>query len=482
MQDDVSLLPGASGAATARSRAAVIDDPQRAALLTARMEHIPFCGWHMRARIVMGSATFLDAFDALSLAFVLPILVRLWGLSPLDIGWLIAASYIGQLAGALLFSSLAEARGRVPSAALATAIMSIMSLGCALAGNLPMLFACRLVQGIGVGGEMPVAAAYISEFSRAKGRGRFFMLYEMIFPIGLMAAGQVGTILVPLLGWKTLFLIGGIPGLIIAVLVARLPESPRWLIARGRLDEAQAIIESGEASARRKHPEFRPLAVAPPAAAALAPGAAVQRSGNRWAELLRRPYRSRTLVAWTLWACAFFVANSLNNWMPTLYHTVYGLELGDALRAASMTNVAQVALLLVCAFCVDRVGRRSWTLASFLVGAGLLAALAFGGTGSLAEVIVLATLSYGVVGSVNAVLYLYTPEIYPTRMRAIGTGLATSWLRLASAVGPALVGLMVGQHGIASVFAMFAGVAVIGALASTRMIETRGRQLEDIAR
>lgn len=482
MQDEFSLLPGTSGAATARPRAAVIDDPQRAALLTARMEHIPFCRWHMRARIVMGSATFLDAFDALSLAFVLPILVRLWGLSPLDIGWLIAASYIGQLAGALLFSALAEARGRVPSAALATAIMSIMSLGCALAGNLPMLFACRLVQGIGVGGEMPVAAAYISEFSRAKGRGRFFMLYEMIFPIGLMAAGQVGTVLVPLLGWKTLFLIGGIPGLIIAVLVMRLPESPRWLIARGRLDEAQAIIEAGEASARRKHPEFRPLAVAPPAAAALAPGATVQRSGNRWAELLRRPYRSRTLVAWTLWACAFFVANSLNNWMPTLYHTVYGLELGDALRAASMTNVAQVVLLLACAFCVDRVGRRSWTLASFLVGAALLAALAFGGTGSLAEVIVLATLSYGVVGSVNAVLYLYTPEIYPTRMRAIGTGLATSWLRLASAVGPALVGLMVGQHGIASVFAMFAGVAVVGALAATRMIETRGRQLEDIAR
>ncbi|WP_395677111.1 MFS transporter [Inquilinus sp.] len=483
MQDDVSLLPGASGAAIARPQAAVIDDPQRAALLTARMEHIPFCRWHMRARIVMGSATFLDAFDALSLAFVLPILVRLWGLSPLDIGWLIAASYIGQLAGALLFSALAEARGRVPSAALATAIMSIMSLGCALAGNLPMLFACRLLQGIGVGGEMPVAAAYISEFSRAKGRGRFFLLYEMIFPIGLMAAGQIGTVLVPLLGWKTMFLIGGIPGLIIAVLVMRLPESPRWLIARGRLDEAQTIIEAGEASARRKHPDFRPLAVAPAAALApLPPGAANPGQRSRWAELLRRPYRSRTLVAWALWACAFFVANSLNNWMPTLYHTVYGLELGDALRAASMTNVAQVALLLVCAFCVDRVGRRNWTLASFLVGAGLLAALAFGGTGSLTEVIVLATLSYGVVGSVNAVLYLYTPEIYPTRMRAIGTGLATSWLRLASAVGPALVGLMVGQHGIASVFAMFAGVAVVGALAATRMIETRGRQLEDIAR
>ena len=94
---------------------------------------------------------------------------------------------------------------------------------------------------------------------------------------------------------------------------------------------------------------------------------------------------------------------------------------------------------------------------------------------------ILATFGYGVIGSVNAVLYLYTPEIYPTRIRAIGTGVATSWLRLASAVGPPLVGVMVGASGIDSVFIMFAGVSVAGAFAATRMIETRARRLEEIA-
>ena len=94
---------------------------------------------------------------------------------------------------------------------------------------------------------------------------------------------------------------------------------------------------------------------------------------------------------------------------------------------------------------------------------------------------ILATASYGIVGSVNAVLYLYTSEIYPTRMRAIGTGLATSWLRLASAVGPAIVGLMVGDIGIGSVFVMFAAAAVVGAVAGLKMIETRARRLEEIA-
>jgi len=339
------------------------------------------------------------------------------------------------------------------------------------------------VQGIGVGGEMPVAAAYISEMSRTKGRGRFFMLYEIIFPVGLMATGQISTLIVPVFGWTTLFLLGGIPGDILVILLARLPESPRWLISHGRLDEAERVIGAAEASARRKHADFEPLDDKAAAAAVSAKErkavAGDQRS--RWRELLSPAYRSRTLIAWTLWATAFFVANSLNNWMPTIYRTVYGLELRDALRAASMTNVAQVVLLLICAFMIDRIGRRNWTLASFVIGGVLLATLAITGATNLILVMTLATLAYGVIGSVNAVLYLYTPEIYPTRMRAIGTGLATSWLRLASAVGPALVGVIMSKQGMSAVFAMFVGVAALGAIASWFMIETRNRQLEEIA-
>jgi putative MFS transporter len=452
-------------------------DAPRAALLLARMERIPFSRWHMRARIIMGSATFFDAFNALSLAFVLPILIGLWHITPIQSGWLISSSYIGQLVGALLFSRLAETYGRVPCAAAATAIMSVMSIGCALAGSFWVLFAIRLVQGVGVGGEMPVAATYISELSRAKGRGKFFMLYELIFPVGLMATGQAGAVLVPMFGWKILFLVCGVPGLILAFLLSRLPESPRWLIARDRLDEAEAIIGDAEASAMRKYGVLADPEPSVGQTVAVLP--TIRRS--RWSELLSLRYRSRTLIAWVLWASAFFVANSLNTWMPTLYKTVYKLDLGDALRAASMTNVAQVAILLVCAFCIDRVGRRFWAVASFLVGGTLIAILALIGHPGVVMVILVATIAYGIIGSINAVLYLYTPEIYPTRMRAVGIGVSTSWLRLASAVGPTLVGLLMNSYGVAAVFWMFAGVAGIGAVAALGMIETSGRKLEDIA-
>jgi putative MFS transporter len=446
------------------TRSAEVDSAE----LLARFENVPFSRWHAKARIIVGSATFFDAFDALSLAFALPVLIRLWNITPGESGLLISSSYVGQLIGALTFSWMAEKYGRIRSAAAAVALMSVMSLGCALAGDFATLFAFRFVQGIGLGGEMPVAAAYISEVSRARGRGRFFMLYETIFPIGLMAAGQVGALVVPVFGWQVMFLLGGIPGIVITFLLMRLPESPRWLISKGRLPEAERIVNQIQA-ATGNVPPAPSVSVSMPAAR------------SRWTELLAGSYLNRTLIVWTLWATSYFITNSLNNWMPSLYNTVYKLGLRESLRAASMTNVAQVIVLLICAFCIDRVGRRNWTAACFVGGGALFAILGFAGSESVTSVMILATISYGIIGSINAVLYLYTPEIYPTRMRAIGTGLATSWLRLASAVGPAIVGFMVGSTGIDSVFIMFAIAAVVGAVTAMRMIETRARRLEEIA-
>jgi putative MFS transporter len=274
-----------------------------------------------------------------------------------------------------------------------------------------------------------------------------------------------------------MFLIGGLPGLLIAFMLLRLPESPRWLIGKGRLAEAGVVVAQMEAASRRSgDPLPEPLPDLP----ARVPVAAKQR--GKWSELLSPVYRARTLIVWVLWASAFMIANSLNNWLPTLYTTIYHMPLKEALRAASMTNVAQVALLLVCAVLIDRTGRKFWMRGAFGLGGLLLAGLAFAGSTEVFWVIVISTLSYGLIGSINAVVYLYTPEIYPTRMRAIGTGVATSWLRVASAVGPAAIGFMIGEGGVDSVFLMFAGVAVVGMIASSQMIETRNRSLEDIAR
>jgi putative MFS transporter len=466
---------------SAEARSATAD----AASLLARLESTPFSRWHLRARLIVGSATFFDAFDALSLAFVLPVLVRLWTITPAQIGWLIAIGYLGQFVGALVFGALAERYGRIRSVAGATALMSVMSIACALAGNFGTLLTLRLIQGVGVGGEMPVAATYINELSKARGRGRFFLLYELIFPIGLMTTGQIGAVLVPTLGWQLMFLIGGIPGLLVTVLLLRLPESPRWLISKGRVAEAAAVIREIEMAAPGSGIRDPGSGMRDPGSGMRDPGPADQSETRpvraRASELFAGPYRARTLIIWALWASAYFITNGLNNWMPTLYSSVYHLSLAAALRAGTFNNIAQVAILIVCAFAIDHVGRRRWTIAGFVAGAALLAMLGTFAAHSVTAVIALVTLSYGIVGSVNAVLYLYTPEIYPTRMRALGTGAATCWLRLASAAGPVFVGYLVAARGTAAVFLMFAAAGLLGAVAALGMLETRNRRLEELA-
>ncbi|MGN8089172.1 MFS transporter [Ralstonia sp. 22086] len=463
------------------ARTASADSGSRAAQLLFRIENVPFSRWHTKARIIMGSATLFDAFDALSLAFVMPVLVGLWHLSPGEIGVLIAAGYLGQVIGALVFGWLAERLGRVRSATITVGLMSVMSVVCAFAGNFQMLFLCRFLQGIGVGGEVPVAATYINELSQAHGRGRFFILYELIFPLGLLAAAQVGAFLVPRFGWEYMFLVGGIPGILVALLIMRLPESPRWLIGKGRFDEAEHVIRDIEASTPRRNLDpQRDSTEIDTRVATLLEGIRTRRKGS-WKELFSPLYRGRTLVVWVLWASSYFVANGINNWLPSLYKTVYHLPLQESLHMASVSNVLSTCAVLVCALLVDRVGRRRWAMACFLISGALLAALAAIGAGSALSVMILASSAYAVMGTTTVLLYLYTPEIYPTRMRAIGTGLATSWLRAASAAAPAIVGVVLAGYGIASVFVMFALVNVIGLLAAMRMIETTNRALEDIS-
>jgi putative MFS transporter len=461
MQAKLTDEGGSGGVVTAAT-------PLNAGELLARMESVPFTRWHLRPRIIMGCATFFDAFTALSIASAVPVLRVEWGLTTVQIGFLLTASYLGQLVGALVFGWVGERIGRIKAASLACGIMAVGDLACALSGNFWTLFTWRVLQGVGVGGEMPVAATYINELSRAQHRGRFFLAYELIFPLGFLAAGILGAQLVPIYGWQALFVLGTIPGFIITFLLLRLPESPRWLINKGRLQEAEAIIKQVEASTDKR----TPVAVTPVTGAA---------KKSNWKELFSPVYLKRTLIVWVIWATTYGVTNGMNTWMPTIYTSVYHLPLQEALNRGFLTNAMQVLVLILCIFIIDIVGRRAWMTACFILGGALLLPLGIFGAGDVNTFMIFATLSYGIMSTINTVLYLYTPEIYPTRMRALGTAAGTAWLRIASAAGPTVVAFTMASGGIQPVFLLFAGVALLGAIAATQMIETRNRRLEEIA-
>jgi putative MFS transporter len=438
--------------------------------IVARLERLPTSWWQVKARIIVGVATFFDAFDALAIASVLPVIVPLWKLTPPQIGFLISAGFLGQLAGALLFGWIAERYGRMTAMIWSIALFAVMSLVCALAWDYESLLVLRTIQGIGLGGEVPVAAVFISELAKAQGRGRFVLLYELVFPIGLVAASLLGLWVVPRFGWQYMFVIGVLPALLALVLRRLLPESPRWLAVHGRATEAQAAMALIETETQKA--TGAPLPPVKPVVSTLEKSATL-------ADLFGPHYLRRTLVVWVIWFAAYFVNYGLSIWLPTVYRTVFKLPLDVSLRYGLITQAVGLLGTLVCALTIDHVGRRLWFAVSFAAAALALSALALYPAPSAEQVLTSMTIAYFFVSTINIGVYLYTPELYPTRVRALGVGVATAWLRFASIIGPSVVGMML-AGGLPSVFVTFAVVAAIAAVITGLFaVETKGRVLEE---
>lgn len=441
--------------------------------IAARLERLPYSRWHITVTVVLGVAIFFDSFDSLAIAYVLPVLIRDWHIPSANIGGLISIANFGQALGALTFGWIAERIGRVTTARIAIALFAVMSLACAFTTSYDQLFVCRFLEGIGLGGEIPVASTYISEILRADRRGGRFLSYQIIFPVGLLMSGVVGASVVPRFGWQWMFIIGALPAIVALIMQRFCPESPRWLASKGRLGEADAIVTEIERVVSRDGAE--PLAPVPE----LAPQPLSGRT--RWQELFEGRYRWRTLLVWVLWACCYIIAYGLQGWIPTLYREVYHLPLQQALNYAIFSPAGSLLGSLICACVIDRTGRRTWFTAAFiLAAAGLIWLWAFGAATAFGMLLGFSFCSMW-LGSMNMTIFLYTAEIYPTRMRALGVSWASFWLRAAATVGPLIVGFTLPRYGISGVFLTFSIFAIIGCIAATFMIETRRRVLEEVS-
>jgi putative MFS transporter len=440
--------------------------------IVARVERLPVSWWHVKTRIIIGVATFFDAFDALAIASVLPAIVPMWKLSGPQIGFLISAGFLGQLIGALFFGWIAEKYGRMTGMIWSIATFAVMSFVCAFAWSYESLMVFRFLQGVGLGGEVPIAAVYISELARTNVRGRFVMLYELIFPVGIVAASLVGLWVVPTLGWQYMFFIGAIPAVLVLFLRSVLPESPRWLASAGRLKEADAamtqIERETEKATGQPLPPPQPVVSVPTKKASLS-------------DLFGPLYLRRTLVVWLIWFTAYLVNYGLSIWMPTVYRTVYKLPLDVSLRYGLITTAVGLIGATIAALIIDRVGRKTLFATCFACASASLIFLSQIPNPSAEQVLTFIAISYFFVNAINLGVYLYTPELYPTRVRALGVGTATAWLRLASMVGPMVVGFMIAT-GLQSVFLGFGVLAVITAIVTALFaIETKQRILEEVS-
>ncbi|RZF31637.1 MFS transporter [Paraburkholderia sp. UYCP14C] len=441
--------------------------------IIARLERLPRNRMQVRARILIGLATFFDGFDVIAIAATLPLLIAKWNLTPWDVGFLLGSGSVGQLIGAFLFPWYAERGGRVKAIALSSGIIGITSIACGFAPTFAVFVALRIIQGLGLGGELPVAATYINEISRAHGRGRFVLLYETVFPIGLLASSALGAWIVPRFGWQAMYFIGGMPLILFFVLRKLVPESPRWLAVRDRMAEADSAVLAFERAAKV------PL---PPVAHASEFDEMVNRHPKRRvADLFGPAYLKRTLAVAMLWVTCGFIQYGLSTWLPTIYRTIYHAPLQLALNLAVAASVLGVLGSLACALLVDKVGRKPIINISFLLCA---LSLAMAGVLHGSSVYVVATccaFALGFLASGFITAYVYTPELYPTSIRAMGCGVGGAWLKVAAIFAPAIVSKTMIGGNLEVAFYILAAVPFVAAVAVHFLgIETKGKVLEQL--
>lgn len=441
--------------------------PPSVETFTARLDRVPLNRFHYRLLVVSGIGWLFDAMDVILISFLLPPIGREFALDPARIGFVASAGFVGMFLGAAISGRLADRYGRRTVFSLTLIVFSIGALLSAVAPTYETLLLARVVAGLGLGGELPVAATLVSEFSPRAARGRMIVWLESFWAYGTLAAGLVAIFVLPSYGWRGAFVVAAVPALYAVYLRRALPESPRYLAEQGLSAEADAVVRRVERAG---------------GGALLTLGKAVApvRAGrSRVADLFTPAYRRRTAMLWVLWFGITLTYYGIFLYVPTLL-VARGLSEVRSNEFFFLSTVAQIPGYFSAAWLVERWGRKP-TLVAYLLGTALSAYL-FGNAGTGTDAFVYAALlSFFNLGAWG-VVYSFSPELYPTAIRATGAGIAASVGRIGGILGPFMTPVLVPVIGQAGVFLLFMALLVVTALNVFILAEeTRGRSLEDIA-
>ncbi|WP_430392290.1 sugar porter family MFS transporter [Dyella sp. 20L07] len=461
-------------------------------------------GQHATARVVLIAAAaalggFLFGFDTAVINGAVDAVRGSFGLDAGRIGFAVSCALLGSAVGAWYAGPLADRFGRVRTMQVAALLLALSALGAGLVNSVGALVFWRLVGGIGVGVASVIAPTYIAEISPAQVRGRLGSLQQLAIVLGIFAAllsdawlaGSAGgasqTLWLGLAAWRWMFLVAVVPALIYGAMVLGVPESPRHLVAKGRLSEARAVLRQvlnmhDDAALDAKvqdiqqslHSEYRPTL-----------------------RDLRGPRFGLLPVVWVgilLSVFQQFVGiNVIFYYSSTLWHSV-GFSEADSFSITVATSVVNVLVTLVAIALVDRIGRKPLLVvgsAGMAITLGLMAWCFSQATGSGASLSLPAPWNIVALVAANAyvvffglswgpMVWVLLGEMFPNRIRAIALAVAASaqWLANFAITSsfPALA-----EKGLSfayGLYALFALISLIFVVMSVR--ETKGIELEDM--
>lgn len=383
---------------------------------------------------IAGTAWMFDAMDVGILSFVIAAVALDWGLTPEQSGWIGSMNSIGMAVGAFGFGILADRIGRKNVFMITLVLFSVASGLSALTTGLGAFLVLRFLVGAGLGGELPVASTLVSESVEAHERGKMVVLLESFWAAGWLLAALIAYFIIPDYGWRIALILTALPAFYAIYLRRNLPDSPVY-------------VQSGESKQ-----------------------SIVEKIKLVWS----KQYAKRTTMLWLVWFTVVFSYYGMFLWLPSVM-MMKGFDMIQSFGYVLLMTLAQLPGYFTAAWLIERAGRK-FVLSTYLIGTAL-SALAFGMAVSGSMLLTFgALLSFFNLGAWGA-LYAYSPEQYPTAIRATGSGMAASIGRIGGIFGPLLVGSLVAKGvGFPIIFGIFCGAIFIGVFA-VLVLGTETKQL-----
>ncbi len=443
------------------------------------MDDATLTGAHWGLLFVLGVALVIDVMKPATLGFVIPGMVAEYGVPQARMGWLLVCALAGTTVGSVFWGVMADRIGRRAAILLA----SLMFIGTSICGTMPSfalnLFMCFLM-GLAAGGMLPIVYALMAESVPAGPRGWLVVLHGGMGTVGgTLAAAGFALLLEPTYSWRALWLMNLPTGIIMLILNRWIPESPRFLLERGRVDEARrvlanygvALVEAGSQASR-----------------AAAPATADLKAGlyGELVSLFRRPHVAQTMVV-----IVYGLAWGLVNWgfiafLPTFLRS-RGFGAGASSYLLFLSAFVAIPGTVLVAWMYGKWSSRGSMVlfaAASIASAVAFAAIAPSDTTNRVLMIAVLSLIYTATGGVMAMLSPYTAEVFPTRLRGTGSGLSAGSTKLGGLFGgvATVTGTIAVANGLTRpVLLVSIPMAIAVGLVWRYGIETRGRRLEELA-
>jgi putative MFS transporter len=441
--------------------------------IASRLNRLPIIGTHRRAMVVIGLGLFFDVYEIFLIGALSPVFVKDFGADRAELPFLLSSAFLGMFLGAATLTTLADRIGRRQAFLLSVGIYSMASVAAACSPNLWFLLAMRMVAGFGIGAEIPVADSYLADLLPARHRGRYiawaYTIGYCAFPAaGFLAHSLIGTTVMGVSGWRWMFVLGSLGSLVIWLLRRQLPESPRWLEAIGRLDEAAQLVARMESEAAARGP------IPPPRCDINAPSPISLRKIMSLPSLRRRFIM--LLILQSLQSIGYYSFGILS----VLVLTGRGYSVTISLIYVSIAYLGYPLGSLISVFLIERIDRK-WLIVA--AGCSMAALGLFYAKAANPTAILAIGFAYTAVSNVfgNA-LHVYDGELFPTELRARTVGIPYAFGRLSLGVTPLVLVPALYLYGPVWVFSGIAGVLLLAA-ATVAVLgpPTTGLALEEIS-